>query len=244
MKKIISFVLAIMMMTMCLAVTSCEKNDAVTVTRSFVAGYEQTVAMGANPMQMSGRVLMNLKSDGTLDLYVGFDCMGSHETALYTGTYTLGESETETVTDAVIIDGIFETPFFMIASMTSNAIKFYETAPIPTDGEVYVGYMTKTGGMGAMVYAYALNLEEDGAFDVSIMQMASVMHVWGATGGTYTVDGTNVTFTYDVVDDVGEVVTADFTAEGTDFTDKGLSVGFNIAQASTRASAASFLRVN
>lgn len=55
MKKIISFVFAIMMMTMCLAVTSCEKNDAVTVTRSFVAGYEQTVAMGANPMQMSGR---------------------------------------------------------------------------------------------------------------------------------------------------------------------------------------------
>ena len=38
MKKIISFVFAIMMMTMCLAVTSCEKNDAVTVTRSFVAG--------------------------------------------------------------------------------------------------------------------------------------------------------------------------------------------------------------
>ena len=89
MKKIISFVFAIMMMTMCLAVTSCEKNDAVTVTRSFEAGYEQTVAMGANPMQMSGRVLMNLKSDGTLDLYVGFDCMGSHETTLYTGTYTL-----------------------------------------------------------------------------------------------------------------------------------------------------------
>lgn len=259
MKKIISFVLAIVMMTVCLAATSCGKNDAVTVTRSFVAGYEQTVAMGEMPMQMSGRVLMNLKSDGTLDLYVGFECMGSHETALYTGTYTLGENEefdetisftythgegeVETVTDAVIIDGIFETPFFMIASMSSSPIKFYETAPIPTDGEVYVGYMTKTGGMGSMVYAYTLNLKEDGTFDVSIMQMASVMHVWGATDGTYAVDGTNVTFTYDVVDDVGEVVTADFTAEGTDFTDKALSVGFNIAQASTRASAAPFLRV-
>lgn len=259
MKKIISFVLAIVMMTLCLAATSGEKNDAVTVVRTFVAGYEQTIPMGEMPMQMSGRVLMNLKSDGTLDLYVGFDCMGSHETALYTGTYTLGENEefdetisftyshgegeTETVTDAVIVDGIFETPFFMIASMTSGAIKFYETAPIPTDGEVYVGYMTKTGGMGAMVYAYALNLKEDNTFDVSIMQMASVMHVWGVTDGTYTVDGTNVTFTYDVVDDLGELVEADFVTEGTDFTDKSLSVGFNIAQAANRASAASFLRV-
>lgn len=260
MKKIISFVLAAVMMAMCLAATSCEKTDAVTVTRSFVAGYEQTIPMGETPMQMSGRVLMNLKSDGTLDLYVGFECMGSFETAQYSGTYTLGENEefdetisfnythgegeVETVTDAVILDGIFETPFFMIASMTSGAIKFYETAPVATDGDVYVGYMTKSGGMGAMVYAYILNMKDDGTFDVSIMQMASVMHVWGATGGTYTVDGTNVTFTYDVVDDVGEVVSTGFTAEGTDFTDKGLSVGFNIAQASTRASAASFLRVN
>jgi hypothetical protein len=260
MKKIISFVLAIVMMTMCLVATSCEKTDAVTVTRSFVAGYEQTIPMGETPMLMSGRVLMNLKSDGTLDLYVGFECLGSFETAQYSGTYTLGENEEfdepisftytqgegeeETVTDAVILDGMFETPFFMIASMTSGAIKFYETAPIATDGDVYVGYMTKSGGMGAMVYAYILNMKDDGTFDVSIMQMASVMHVWGATGGTYTVDGTNVTFTYDVVDDVGEVVSAGFTAEGTDFTDKSLSVGFNIAQASTRASAASFLRVN
>ena len=259
MKKIISVVLAIVMMTMCLAATSCEKNEAVTVTRSFVAGYEQTIPMGETPMQMSGRVLMNLKSDGTLDLYVGFDCMGSYETALYTGTYTLGENEefdetisftythgegeTEIVTDAVILDGIFETPFFMIASMTSGAIKFYETAPIATDGDVYVGYMTKTGGMGAMAYAYILNMKEDGTFDVSIMQMASVMHVWGATSGTYTVDGANVTFTYDVVDDIGEVVEADFVTEGTNYTDKYLSVGFNIAQAANRASDASFLRV-
>ena len=75
MKKIISFVLAIVMMTLCLAATSCEKNDAVTVVRTFVAGYEQTIPMGEMPMQMSGRVLMNLKSDGTLDLYVGFDCI-------------------------------------------------------------------------------------------------------------------------------------------------------------------------
>ena len=259
MKRIIAFVLAAVMMAMCLAVTSCEKEEAVTVTRSFVAGYEQSVPMGETPMQMSGRVLMNLKSDGTLDLYVGFDCMGSHETALYTGTYTLGENDefdetisftythgdgvTETVTDAVIIDGVFETPFYMIASMTSSPVKFYETAPAATDGDVYVGYMTKAGGMGSMVYAYALNLKEDGTFDVSIMQMASVMHVWGTTGGTYTVDGENITFAYDVKDDVGEVVQADFTAEGTNFTEKGLAVGFNIAQASVRASAADFLRV-
>ena len=259
MRKIISFLLAIVMMTLCLAAASCEKNDAVTVTRSFVAGYEQTIAMGETPVQMSGRVLMNLKSDGTLDLYVGFNGMGEHQTALYTGTYTLGENEefdetisftythgegeTETVTDAVIVDGIFETPFYMIASMTSSAIKFYETAPASIDGDVYVGYMTKSGGMGTMVYAYALNLKDDGTFNVSIMQMASVMHVWGTTDGTYTVDGETITFAYDVKDDVGEVVQADFTAEGTNYTETGLSVGFNIAQASVRASSASFIRV-
>ena len=158
-------------------------------------------------------------------------------------TYTYAEGKSETVTDAVIIDGIFETPFYMISSMTSNAVKFYETAPASVDGDVYVGYMSKVSGMGATVYAYALNMKEDGTFDVSIMQMATVMHVWDMSHGTYTVDGDKVTFSYDVMDGEGAVATAGYTSEGTGFTENGLTVGLNIAQTTVRASAAEFIRV-
>ncbi|MBO5047884.1 MAG: hypothetical protein J6D19_05675 [Clostridia bacterium] len=258
MKRILSCVLALALALTCLFSVSCGEKEAV-VSRSFVAGYEKTVSMGENETQMSGRVLMNLMSDGTLDLYVGFEGMGANETAHYTGTYTLGENEefdetisftytyaegkSETVTDAVIIDGIFETPFYMISSMTSNAVKFYETAPASVDGDVYVGYMSKVSGMGATVYAYALNMKEDGTFDVSIMQMATVMHVWDMSHGTYTVDGDKVTFSYDVMDGEGAVATAGYTSEGTGFTENGLTVGFNIAQTTVRASAAEFIRV-
>ena len=270
MKRYLAFILAIMMLVCCLAscggdtntdgtTTSATVEQGVKISRSFLAGYEKTVAMGENEMQMSGRVLMNLMSDGTLDIYVGFIGMGSHQTAHYTGTYTLGENaefdETisfsytyaegavEEVKDAVIIGGKFETPFYMITSMTSTSLNFYETAPVDVDGDVYVGYMTKTGGMGAMVYSYALTMKGEGKFNVSIMQLASVMHVWGSTDGTYVVDGEKVTFTYNVVDDVGEVVKENHVSEGTEYTATGLKVGFNIAQASVQASPATFIKV-
>ena len=260
MKRIVTCVLAIALILTCLFAVSCGKEEKVVVSRSFLAGYEKTVSMGETEMKISGRVLMNLMSDGNLDLYVSLENMGSLETAHYTGTYTLGENEefdetitftytdgaemTETVTDAVIIGSVFETPFYMIANKTSNAMKFYETAPVSTEGDVYVGYMTKTGGMGAMVYAYALTLKDEGAFDVSIMQMAGgVMHVWDLSQGTYTVDGDKVTFVYDVMDGEGAVAAEDYTSEGTGFTENGLSVGFNIAQVTVRASDATFIRV-
>lgn len=260
MKKFLSVVLAMAMLFGCLFAVSCDKEqeDEFAVARSFVAGYEKTVAMGENEAKMSGRVLMNLMTDGTVDIYVGFNGMGSYENAHYTGTYELGENEefdetisftyqygeeTATVENAVIIDGIFETPFYMISSMTSTPVSFYETAPVSLDGDVYLGYMTKTGGMGAMVYAYALTMKEDGTFDVSIMQMASVMHVWDKSTGTYTVDGGNVTFTYDVMDGEGTVHLEDYVSEGTDFTETGLSAGFNISQTTVRASNAPFIKV-
>ena len=86
-------------------------------------------------------------------------------------------------------------------------------------------------------------MKEDGTFDVSIMQMATVMHVWDMSHGTYTVDGDKVTFSYDVMDGEGAVATAGYTSEGTGFTENGLTVGFNIAQTTVRASAAEFIRV-
>ncbi|MBQ8404775.1 MAG: hypothetical protein IJX55_10215, partial [Clostridia bacterium] len=113
------------------------------------------------------------------------------------------------------------------------------------DGNVYVGFMQKEGGMGKMTYAYALAMKDDGTFDVSIMQMAPAMgmHVWGATSGTYVVNGENVTFTYNVVSSEGEVVSENFVSEGTGYTDTALSVGFNISQATMKASAAPFMKV-
>ncbi|MBQ8498142.1 MAG: hypothetical protein IJ489_11910 [Clostridia bacterium] len=260
MKKILSVVLAMAMLFVCLFAVSCEKEqeEELAIARSFIAGYEKTVDMGENEAKMSGRVLMNLMTNGTVDIYVGFNGMGSYETAHYTGTYELGENEefdetisftyqygeeSASVEDAVIIDGIFETPFYMISSMTSTPVNFYETAPVSMDGDIYVGYLTKTGGMGSMVYAYALTMKEDGTFDVSIMQMASVMHVWDKSTGTYTVDGENVTFTYDVMDGEGAVHLEDYTSEGKGFTENAISVGFNISQTSVRASDAPFIKV-
>lgn len=261
MKRLLSMVIAGAVILSCLMLAACGKTadtaptagkEELAVCRSFVAGYERS-------MEESARVLMNLWNDGKLDIYVGYIGAQGHKTAHYTGTYTMGENEeydetisftytradgmTETVTDAVIIDGIFETPFFLISAMTQNEMKFYETAPADTDGDVYVGYLTKTGGMGAMVYGYSLCLKDDGIFDVSIMQMASVMHVWGGTKGTYQADGENITFSYDVLSESGELVTADYSSEGTAYTETGLSVGFNISQTSVRASSAPFIRV-
>ncbi len=258
MKKIISILLAA---GMCITFTGCqaeEKQDEVTVSRTFIAGYVLGGEEGAEP-DASCRVLMNLMSDGTAEFYVGTLENGEHSTAEYSGiysfgeneeydetisfSYTYGENETAQITDAVIVDDIFEAEFYLLGKMTSNEICFYETSPAAMDGDVYVGYLTKTGGMGAMAYAYSLCMKEDNTFDVSIMQMASVMHVWGGTSGTYIADGGDVTFTYDVLSTEGELVTEDFVSEGKDYTESGISVGFNISQSVMVASDAPFIRV-
>ena len=259
MKKLLALLLGAMMLLSCAVCTSCGGAEPETnVARSFIAGYENIVDMGGGSTTMNGRVLLNLLKDGTLEAYVGLDAMGSVHTAKYTGTYTIGENaefdetisfsyncgeETAEASELVIIDGVFETPFHMIMSMTSNKLKFYETAPARIDGNVYVGYLTKSSGMGDMVYAYALNLKDDGKFDVSITQMAAVMHVWGYQNGTYTVDGTNASFTYHVTDGEGGIVTKNFVSNGTDLTENGLMAGFNIAQSTMAAAPAPFIRV-
>lgn len=248
MKKILVIALAAVMVFTMLG-CQAEQPSGSEIVRTFMAGYEDEAA------GLSARVLVNLLGDGTAEIYVGTLENGEHSTEQYDGTYTLGENDEydETISlsypygeisDAVIIDGIFEMPFQLAGSMTAGAISFYESAPASMDGDVYVGYLTKTGGMGAMVYAYALCLREDMTFDVSIMQLASVMHVWGGTGGTYTVDGENITFTYDILSTEGEIVAEDDITQGTGYTDTTLSVGFNISQATMRASASPFIRVN
>lgn len=271
MKKLLSLLLAAIMLTMCLFAVSCNKTDdgkvsdtdaetepaGPAVTRSFLAGYE--VAESEQTSQISARVLINLWNDGKMDIYVGADEGEGLKTAQYTGTYSLGENaefdetisftytyadgQTATVADKVILDGIFETPFYIGSAMTTVDVKFYESAPASTDGDVYVGYLAKTGGMGAMVYAYSLCIKDDGTFDVSIMQMASVMHVWGASEGTYVIDGDKITFTYDASDGEGGIAAEDLTAEGTDYSENGFKTGFNIGQVNIRASAADFIKV-
>ena len=256
MKKLLS---ALCVFALLLSITGCTgKNSKPTILRSFLAGYEENVDENG-AAERSSRVLLNLMSDGTAEFYVGVLDHGTHTTARYSGTYSLGENEeldetitlsytyadgkTAEVTEAAIVDAIFEMPFYLSGGMTSNAIRFYETAPAEMDGDVYVGYMTKVGGMGPMVYCYSLCLKDSGDFHVSIMQMASVMHVFGATHGTYTTDGENVTFTYDIRTTEGEVVSAGEIAEGTGYNGVNLSTAFNIEQATMRASAEQFIRV-
>lgn len=241
-------------MMMCMLLIACQKTEEqASIERTFLAGYEEEAE------QKSARVLMNLMSDGTVEFYVGTLEGGEHSTVKYDGTYTFGENKEydETISfsctyaegktietaNAVIVDDIFESKFYLFGEMTENEIKFYETSPASMEGDVYVGYMTKTGGMGAMVYAYSLCLKEDNTFDVSIMQMASVMHVWGGTNGTYVVDGENITFTYDILTTEGEIVSEDEIAEGVDYSDTTLSTAFNIQQATMRASNAPFIKV-
>ena len=210
------------------------------------------------PMGESGRALLNLWADGKLDGYVGVANADGHKMAKYEGTYTLGENEdfdetisfsytcegeTVSVENAVIIDGVFSASFEFLPEVAMDELKFYETAPAATDGDVYVGYLTKTGGMGSMVYAYSLCIQGDGNFKVSIMQLASVMHVLGESVGTYTVDGNNVTFTYDVSDGEGGIAVEDYVSKATRVTEAELSAGFNIAQTSVAASNAKFIRV-
>lgn len=247
----------LMAVALCLIFAGCQKEEAA-VVRTFLAGYEVGAGEDA-AQQKSCRVLMNLLEDGTAEFYVGTLDGGVHSTEKYEGTYSLGENEeydetisfsytygegqTAEVKDAVILDDIFEASFYLLGSLTENEVKFYETSPASMDGDVYVGYMTKTGGMGAMVYAYSLCLKEDNTFDVSIMQLASVMHVWGATGGTYAVDGESITFTYDILTTDGELVEEAQVAEGSGYSEEKLSTAFNIQQATMKASMAPFIRV-
>ena len=243
---------------MCMLFVACQTTEKTSIERTFLAGYEVGVGEEESE-QKSARVLMNLMSDGTVEWYVGIVEHGQHSTEKYTGTYTLGENEEydETISfsctyaegktieteDTVIIDDIFESPFYLFGEITENEIKFYETSPASMDGDVYVGYMTKTGGMGAMVYAYSLCLKEDNTFEVSIMQMASVMHVWGSTSGTYAIDGENIIFTYDILTTEGEIVAENEVAEGIEYSDTTFLAGFNIQQATMRASNAPFIKV-
>lgn len=255
MKKLFALIMtAVMAFTM----VACGSEESVEpeVTRSFIAGYNDEKT---DESIEGGRVLVNLMSDGTADFYVATIADGVHSTQHYTGSYSLGENEeydetisisysyngTETaeIKEAVIIDGIFEMPFFFIDKMTDNAVGFYETSPADMDGDVFIGYMTKVSGMGPMVYAYSLCLKDDGNFDVSIMQMASVMHVWGNSEGTYTVDGADMEFTYDIRTSDGEVVMEDDISVGTDYNGTVLKTAFNIQQSGMRASAAPFIKV-
>ena len=254
MKKLVAFLLAVVM---ALSLCACQKEEMVTVSRSFIAGYGSTSEDGS--IISGGRVLVNLLSNGSADFYIGTLEDGIHSMEHYSGTYTLGENEEfdETISisynygenqsaetkDAVIIDGIFEMPFHFMGEISEKPISFYETSPASMDGDVYVGYMTKVGGMGPMVYAYSLCLKEDNKFDVSIMQMASVMHVWGKTDGSYSMDGENITFTYDICTTEGEVVSADEVVVGSGYSKTSLMTAFNIQQANMKATMAPFIRV-
>lgn len=256
MKKLIALACAAWML---LSLAACTpKPEAPTVIRTFLAGYEEDVD-GNGTAGRSSRILLNLLSDGTAQIHVGVLDQGTHSTASYTGTYTLGENaefdetisltytteagEAGQITDAVIVDSIFEAPFRLPQGATPGAVRFYESAPADMDGEVYVGYLTKVGGMGPMVYCYALTLHDDATFQVSIMQMASVMHVFGATSGTYTQEGGSITFTYDIRTTEGEVIAAREITEGTGYDGITLSTAFNIQQATMRATDAPFIKV-
>ena len=249
MKKLMSILCAAAMACSFAACSAEPKPPA--VVRSFLAGHEDAGD------ESSSRVLLNLMSDGAAEIYVGMLEQGEHSTAVYTGTYTLGENEeydetislvfadaegnTAEITDAVIVDGIFEASFPLFPQ--EGTLRFYESAPADLDGDVYLGYLTKVGGMGPMTYCYALTLRDDGSFGISIMQMASVMHVFGETSGTYKTDGAEITFTYDVRTTDGEVISADEIAEGTGFDGVRLYTAFNIQQTTMRASDACFIKV-
>ena len=233
-------ILALCALAAALILPGCAKtpppDDGPAVVRTFLAGCEAE--------DHSSRILLNLLEDGSATFYVGALENGIHTTTQYHAAYALGENaaydetirlthEDGSATDATIVDGVFEM----------DAIRFYETAPVSMEGDVYVGYLTKTSGMGPLVYAYGLCLREDASFDVSIMQMASVMHVWGSTGGTYTAKGNTATFTYDIRTDQGELIAPDALAEAVDFNGHSFSTGFNIQQNTMSASDARFIQV-
>ncbi|MBR2895802.1 MAG: hypothetical protein IKC03_09130, partial [Oscillospiraceae bacterium] len=126
MKKLLS---ALCVFALLLSITGCAgKNNEPTVLRSFLAGYEENVDENGLA-ERNSRVLLNLMSDGTAEFYVGVLSHGTHTTAQYSGTYSLGENEeldetitlaytyasgeTAEVTEAAIVDAIFEMPFYL-----------------------------------------------------------------------------------------------------------------------------------
>ena len=94
-----------------------------------------------------------------------------------------------------------------------------------------------------MVYTYAVCLKPDNTFKVSIMQLASVMHVWGESVGTYAIDGDKITFTYGVSDGEGGIAEENFVSEGANYTEGGFECGFNIGQTNMKASNAPFIKI-
>ena len=125
-----------------------------------------------------------------------------------------------------------------------NAMKFYETTPVTLEGETYLGYLTKSSGMGNMVYAYLITLKADNTFAISILQLAGItMHISGAAEGTYTIDGTTATFTYDVPDGEGGIKKEDHVVTATDFSETRFNAGFNIAQVDVLAAPAPFIKL-
>lgn len=262
MKKILSLALAALMLCACLALASCDDGKvAIKTEHTYVAAYSKTVNMGETEITMEGRVLINLTNDGKAEIYVGLDSMGGYSTAKYDGTWSMTQneefddvltveynySETESAKiDAVtVIDSTFEAPVYMVASMSSDDLTFYEIDPVTMgSGEGYVGVMKKaTGGMGDMLYTYYLEMNADGTFTVSIFQRAAVMNIRGTESGTYTKDGENISFTYDVSDGEGGVAAEDFVSAGTVVSENIISVGFNIGQASMASSNANFYKV-
>lgn len=235
-----------------------DKPDPLT-PRFFLAGYDRLIPQGDASVSVNGRLLLSMNSDGTLDVYTTTQSGETHKKAHYTGTYSFGVNDendetltfsythdgtTETVTEAVIIDGVFSTPFYLIDSMTPSDVKFYEATPTALDGEAYLGYMTKdAGAMGRLACLYALNLKADGTFNVSIMYLSAVMHVFGESTGTYTVEGDKITLTYDLSDGEGGVAAEDFVSEGTKNADGTISTSFNIAISSPRAAEAIFIKI-
>lgn len=93
MKKLLS---ALCVFALLLSITGCvEKNSEPTILRSFLAGYEENVDENG-VAERSSRVLLNLMSDGTAEFYVGVLDQGTHTTARYSGTYSMGENVTFT----------------------------------------------------------------------------------------------------------------------------------------------------
>ena len=233
--------------------------------RAFIAGYERLESKDGVAVSHSYRILLNLNADGTMTTYVAHLSGDEHETAIYNGTYSFGANEendetitftythataadpvTETISDAVIIDGMFAVPFYLLDTQEYSAadVKFYETDPITLEGDTYLGYLTKSSGMGNMVYAYLITLKADKTFVISIMQLAgATMHIVGTAEGTYSTDGANAIFTYDVPDGEGGIAKEDHAVTVTDFSATTFSAGFNIAQAGVLASPAPFIKL-
>jgi hypothetical protein len=265
---------ALLAFVLCLALTACgdkqdgntpaqstegETSTTPTVTKSYVANYTSG--------DVSINVALSFVSDGSADLYVayleGSEAKGAH----YQGTWSSGENsdgddtvsftyrhgETDvTVTDAAVVDNQFTaTEIYLTDAFSSVTAAFYQTAPIALSGTSYVGYLKKTSGMGLIVYAYILNLEEDGTFSASVLQNTPFGDVAGVEKGTYVISGTEITLTYDVLDDTDSDGTADtvlaegsnYVSKGTDYNGISLNLGLQIGQVNAKASAAPFVKI-